>query len=217
MASLFGAAAIPFIACIALLAAETLQILSFAAPYWATSEVTGTSFGLWRKARCATEYVGCTRWDFPWYVPDWQNAVRGLESCAIILIAIPLIVLPVYIYVALGLYYRCIMVFMTVCSLLAVLCNAIGVAIYGVEIGKSDELKVSWCLIVSIIGAGFDLIGFLILLIATINKPVFRPDKYYPSGFYVDPDHNKLYAVDILEKDGGKSTGRDNPVLVADD
>jgi hypothetical protein len=41
-------------------------------------------------------------------VTDWHHAVQGLESLSVIFFAIPLVVLPVYIYVALGLYYRCL-------------------------------------------------------------------------------------------------------------
>ncbi|XP_046334297.1 uncharacterized protein LOC124116815 [Haliotis rufescens] len=200
MASVFGAAAIPFIACIALLLAESLQILSFAAPYWASDQFG--SFGLWRHVKCVGgSNIDCYQYEYPWHVDVWLNAVRAMESIAIIFIAIPLVVMPVYIYVALGLYYRCVLLTMTVFALLASLCNISGVVVYGVTIGQTPDWAVGWCLIVCIIGAGFDFIGFLVLLIAAINKPNFSPERFTTSGYYVDHDSNKLYAVEGVERD----------------
>lgn len=67
MASLLGAASIPFIACISLLAAMVLQILSFAAPYWAYSDTE--DIGLWRRTNCVQRngVAGCYRTDHLWY------------------------------------------------------------------------------------------------------------------------------------------------------
>lgn len=50
---------------------------------------------------------------------DYLHAVRGLESLGIIFLAIPLITLPVYMYIALGMYYRCMLGSMCVSSLLS--------------------------------------------------------------------------------------------------
>ncbi|PVD26296.1 hypothetical protein C0Q70_13967 [Pomacea canaliculata] len=203
MASVFGPAATPFLGCIALLAAEILTIIAFASPYWASDE--SKSFGLWRKAQCAQKEVlyrqDCLRWDFPWYGAAWQDAVRAMECLAIIFFAIPLIILPVYIYVALGLYYRCLMGCMAVSVLLASVCNIIGVIIYGVHIGSNETWRIGWCLIVCIIGGAFGLISFIIFLIATINKPNYTPEQYLlsGSGFFVDPDRNRLYVVQTEE------------------
>nr|KAG5696988.1 hypothetical protein BaRGS_008450 [Batillaria attramentaria] len=124
---------------------------------------------------------------------------RGLESLAIIFFAIPLVVLPVYIYGALGLYYRCLLGSMTLFVLLGTISNIAGVVVFGVQIGSVDGWTFDWCLIVCIIGGALGLIAFIILLIATINKPEFKPDKYFSSGFYVDPDRNRLYAVESDE------------------
>ncbi len=74
MASVFGAAAIPFIACIALLVAEALQILSFAAPYWASEKLKSSpdsvkTVGLWRYAQCVGgSNVDCFQYDIQWNV-----------------------------------------------------------------------------------------------------------------------------------------------------
>ncbi|KAK7104105.1 uncharacterized protein [Littorina saxatilis] len=202
MPSVFGAASIPFIGCVALLAAEIMTILAFATPYWASDD--DMSFGLWRTAKCNPGSTGpdrddCYRSDFPWKGADWQHATRGLESLAIIFFSFPLIVLPVYIYVALGLYYRCLMGCMALSVLLGTLCNIAGVVIYGIQIGSNDTWKLGWCLIVCIIGGGLGLIAFIILLIATINKPTFTPEKYFLSGFYVEQDRNRLYVVETDE------------------
>lgn len=202
MPSVFGAAATPFIGCICLLVAAILTVLAFASPYWASDQYN--QFGLWRRARCDPGVTGpdrqdCALWNFPWHGGEWQYATRGLESLAIIFFAIPLVVLPVYIYGALGLYYRCLMGFMTFMVLCGTICNIAGVIVFGVQIGSNEYWKVGWCLIVCIIGGGLGLIAFIVLLIATINKPVFMPDKYFTSGFYVDPDRNRLYAVESDE------------------
>ncbi|XP_076441625.1 uncharacterized protein LOC143280814 [Babylonia areolata] len=202
MPSVFGSAATPFIGCVALLAAEVLTILAFASPYWAS--VGQESYGLWRKARCnpglsGPERQDCSTWNFPWYGKDWQHASRGLESLAIIFFAIPLIVLPVYIYVALGLKYRSTLGFMTLFVFLGTLSNIAGVVVYGVQIGSDDSWKLGWCLIVCVIGGALGLVSAIILLIATINRPEFAAEKYFASGFFVDPDRNQLYVVETDE------------------
>ena len=74
-----------------------------------------------------------------------------------------------------------------------------GVVIFGVQIGSNDSWKLGWCLIVCIIGGALGLIAFIILLIATINKPEFTPEKYFASGFYVEQDRNRLYIVESDE------------------
>lgn len=43
------------------------------------------------------------------FFSDWLHAVRALECCAVIFVSLPLVILPVYMYVALGMYYRCVM------------------------------------------------------------------------------------------------------------
>ncbi|KAL8583830.1 hypothetical protein ACOMHN_040299 [Nucella lapillus] len=239
MPSVFGNAAIPLIGCVALLAGETLTILSFASPYWAS--VGQEYFGLWRVARCdpgstAPGRQDCKRWDMLWNGEDWQLATRGLESLAIIFFAIPLIVLPVYIYVALGLYYRCTLFLMTLSAFLGTLSNIAGVVVYGVKIGSNEGWKLGWCLIVCIIGGALGLIAAIILIIATINKPEFQPERYFNSGFYVDQDKNRLYVVEsdepvkvvyaaseppisakTLPPPTPLSPGQINPALVLDD
>ena len=79
------------------------------------------------------------------------------------------------------------------------LTNVAGVVIFGIQIGSNDSWKLDWCLIVCIIGGALGLIAFIILLIATINKPEFTPEKYFASGFYVEQDRNRLYVVETDE------------------
>ena len=71
-----------------------------------------------------------------------------------------------------------------------------GVVVFGIQIGTHDEWKQDWCLIVCVIGGALGLVAFIILLIATINKPEFAPEKYFSSGFYVEQDRNQLYVVE---------------------
>ncbi|KAL5008691.1 hypothetical protein ScPMuIL_014272 [Solemya velum] len=170
MGSIFGAAALPLIACVALLVAATLQILGFASPYWSHD---GTRYtGLWREGECLREsYYDCYKFDITILqrTPDYLHAVRGLESLGIIFLAIPLITLPVYMYIALGMYYRCMLGSMCVSSLLSAVTIIIGVIIYALEIADQNK-TVAWSLFVCIVGGACSFIGFLVLLIAIIVK-----------------------------------------------
>ncbi|KAK6182978.1 hypothetical protein SNE40_010538 [Patella caerulea] len=198
MAGAFGSAATPFIGTVALLAAMIFHVLAFAAPYWSTTESDG-NYGLWRRARCRIEgSTDCYRYNMHWSVADWLNAVRGLECLTIIFWSVPLMILPVYIYVALGLHYRCLLGSCCVSVLVGSICNIIGAIIYGIQIATDDVMRLGWCLIICIIGGGLGFVSFIILLIATFNRPDFSIDRHYPSGFYVDPDRNKLYAVGVI-------------------
>lgn len=62
MGSVFGPAALPLIACVALLTAATLQILGFAAPFWSHD---GEKYsGLWREGACLRgSYYECYKYD----------------------------------------------------------------------------------------------------------------------------------------------------------
>lgn len=79
MAGVLGAASLPFIGCVALLAAMVLQILSYATPYWAevTLSDSGTTadIGLWRKANCLVnkDKTGCMRTDHMNYKYTGKN------------------------------------------------------------------------------------------------------------------------------------------------
>ena len=54
------------------------------------------------------------------YFPaDWLKVVRGFESLGVIFMALPLVILPVYMYVSLGLYYRSMMISMCLSSFLS--------------------------------------------------------------------------------------------------
>lgn len=64
MAGGFGAASLPLISAIALLAGAVLLILGFAAPFWSHD---GTHYrGLWRYGRCVNEgHRDCYHYDEP--------------------------------------------------------------------------------------------------------------------------------------------------------
>ncbi|XP_067681799.1 uncharacterized protein [Haliotis asinina] len=211
---------LPLVACGVLLVAECLQILSFAASFWAWD--SSGSLGLWRRWWCLNgPHMGCIHFNYPWNLKGldggsvwqscntninnevfcapfhWLNAVRGLESVAIICVAIPLVVMPVYIYVSVGLYHRCFLFTMAAFTLLAAVSNIVGVIVYGVALGARQEWAVGWCLFVCLIGGLFDIAGFIILLTAAFLKPDIPPQKFPEStSFYVVGARNTLYAVD---------------------
>ncbi|XP_048249125.1 uncharacterized protein LOC124116823 isoform X2 [Haliotis rufescens] len=105
--------------------------------------------------------------------------------------------MPVYVYVSMGLYHRCFLITMAVFTLVAALCNIVGVIVYGVAIGARLEWTVGWCLFVCVIGAVFDIVGFIVLLIATFVKPKIPPQTFQrATSLYVNRDTNKLYAME---------------------
>ncbi|CAG5132536.1 unnamed protein product [Candidula unifasciata] len=224
MPGVLGAASIPFIACVTLLMAMILQVLSFAAPFWAYDN--NGDFGLWRKYLCLAANggspnndLGCYKQDHPWYIGDWLDAVRAMESLAIIFWAIPLVIIPVYIYVALGLYYRCLLGTMTALTLLGAICNLIGFLVYAAQIAKNDTWFAGWCFILCIIADAFGFLSFVILVIATCKKPEFTLDQYYTSGYFIHPERDELYIIGNMEpvKDASiYNGGHVNPVLVAE-
>ncbi|ESO82998.1 hypothetical protein LOTGIDRAFT_236912 [Lottia gigantea] len=194
-----GAAALPFIACVALLAALILHVLSFASPYWAYSDGVG-HFGLWRYAECLLDDIkDCYRYDMHWDAPTYLDAIRALECLTLIFWCVPMMIVPVYIYVALGLRYKCLLGCMALSILVGAICNVIGAIIFGVQIGTNDW-QLGWCLIVCIVGGALGFVSFVVMAIATFNRPDFAIERHYPSGFYVDPYKNKLYVVENIDR-----------------
>jgi hypothetical protein len=64
MPSMLGAGSLPFIACIALLVAATLQILGFAVPSWSYNGIEERYEGLWRYGACRGEGTqDCYKYD----------------------------------------------------------------------------------------------------------------------------------------------------------
>ncbi|KAH3874765.1 uncharacterized protein LOC127870458 [Dreissena polymorpha] len=192
----FGAASLPLISAIALLAGALLIILGFAAPYWAND---GTHYvGLWRYGRCVKDdIIGCYALDQPSFrrIPDWLHAVRALECVAVACVSIPLVILPVYMYVALGMYYRCMMGTMCLFALMSTLTGIAGVIVYGINL-TNNGWDIAWSMICVIIGSAIVFIGFLILLISMVSKrPSTIHQPFYPSTIYVDPYKNKLYTI----------------------
>ncbi|KAK3093445.1 hypothetical protein FSP39_015802 [Pinctada imbricata] len=191
-----GAASLPFISCIALLAAAILQILGVAASNWSHD---GTFYvGLWRRGLCMRPlHVDCYRDDHvEYFTQPWLHAVRGLECLGVVFIAVPLVVLPVYMYIALGLYYKCMMITMCVSSFLAAVSIIIGVSIYAVKVTTQDW-SVEWCVFVCIVACGCAFIAFLVLLVAVISKrPPGLKEVHVHTEIYVDPNKPKLYTID---------------------
>ncbi|WAR18711.1 hypothetical protein MAR_000549 [Mya arenaria] len=202
MAGGFGAASLPLISAIALLVGAVFLILGFAAPNWANDGVHHV--GLWRYGRCVLDtHKGCYAQDQPSIegVPVWLHVVRALECTAVILVSIPLVILPVYMYVALGMYYRCMMGTMSAMCLFSAITGIIGVIVYSVNMTKNGW-TIEWALIMSIVGSAIIFIGFLVLLVSMISKrPESVREPWYPTTIYVDPKKNRLYTIQLEEED----------------
>lgn len=202
MAGGFGAASLPLISAIALLAGAVLIILGFAAPFWSHNGIVYV--GLWRYGGCVTpEHYDCYSYDQPSlrHIPDWLHATRALECMAVIFVSIPLVILPVYMYVALGMYYRCMMGSMCIFCLLSCITGIAGVIVYGINISNT-VWNVAWSLICVIVGCAIVFIGFLVLLYSMVSKrPAGITEPYFPTTIYIDPKKNKLYTIRLEEDD----------------
>lgn len=220
-----GSGSIPFFGCVVLLIAMILHVLAFALPQWAKDN-EGT-FGLWTTNRdyCGgknPKSVECQRFNDHWSDTDRFRASQALECLTIIFWAFPLIIIPVYLYIALGLHYRIMLGLMACLTLLGAVCNIIGVIIFGVEIEDSSELSVRWCLPVCAAGGCVGFLAFFAYFVAALSRPNFNQDQHYLSGFYVDPYKNRMYVVESTEppvdmeavqSNGGTvSPGQVNPI-----
>ncbi|XP_060083722.1 uncharacterized protein LOC132562962 [Ylistrum balloti] len=190
-----GAASMPFIAGVALLGSAILHIVCFIAPNWAND---GTqSLGLWRYGKCRDpDFHNCYKHDHvDTQLEDWFQVVRAMGCLAVICLSLPLVILPVYMYIALGMYYRRMMGFLAFCSFLATLSIAAGVVIF--VVGATDEgWSLEWCFIVDIVAGVFAFIGFVVLLAVLLTRrPADLKPTYYPSTIHVDPAKPKLYLV----------------------
>lgn len=202
MAGGFGAASLPLISSIALLAGAVLIILGFAAPFWHNDGVHYV--GLWRYGQCVNpDFKDCYHYDQPSlrHIPDWLHAARALECCAVIFVSLPLVILPVYMYVALGMYYRCVMGTMCVFCLMSTMTGIAGVVVYGINL-SDNSWDVGWSLICVIVGCACVFIGFLVLLVSMVAKrPAGITEPYFPTTIYVDPKKNKLYTIRLEEEE----------------
>lgn len=192
----FGGAALPLISCIALLAGAILIILGFATPSWAFN---GKDYvGLWRYGNCLkSDYRECYHYDQPSFtlVPTWLHVVRAFECASVICVSLPLVILPVYMYIALGIYYKCIMGWMSLLSILSAIFGVVGVIIYAVNLNDLDW-DMGWSLIVVVVGCAMVFIGFMVLVVALVTKrPESIKETLYPTTLYVDPDRNVLYTI----------------------
>ncbi|GFR67411.1 hypothetical protein ElyMa_005581700 [Elysia marginata] len=224
---ILGSASIPFFGCVVLLLAMVLHILAFAFPDWATD--SEGKFGLWRVGNnyCGAKSAyseACRRYRDYWTDFDWFLAVRALECLTIIFWAFPLVILPVYIYVALGLYYRCMMVLMACFTFLGAACNIIGVVIFGIEVEESSDLSLRWCLPMCAVAGCIGLLAFIAYFLAVLKRPKFEHQQHFLSGFYVDPYKNRMYVVETTDppadvavvqpNDGVISPEQVNPAMV---
>ncbi|RUS77102.1 hypothetical protein EGW08_015139 [Elysia chlorotica] len=201
---ILGAGSIPFIGCVVLLVAIFLHILAFASPAWASDDYG--KFGLWRTHDdyCTNPNLRfyntpCRYWADNWEDADWFKAVQALEMITIIFWVWPLIILPVYIYVAMGLYYKCLMGTMTAFTFLGAATNIAGLIIFGIEIETTSNLSHNWCLPVCAAGGLLGFLAFIIFLVACLNRPKFVHEQHFLSGFYADPDKNRMYVVENVE------------------
>lgn len=194
----FGGAALPLISCIALLAGAILIILGFATPSWAFD---GDNYvGLWRYGNCKESgYRECYHYDQPSFtlVPTWLHVVRAFECASVVCVSIPLVILPVYMYIALGMYYKCMMGCMSLLSILSTVFGVVGVIIYGVNM-NDQGWEMAWSFVVVIVGCALVFIGFMVLVVALVTKrPEGIKESFYPATLYVDPEKNVLYTISV--------------------
>ena len=52
-------------------------------------------------------------------ISAWLHVVRAFECASVVCVSIPLVILPVYMYIALGMYYKCMMGCMSLLSILS--------------------------------------------------------------------------------------------------
>ncbi|KAK3712672.1 hypothetical protein RRG08_058574 [Elysia crispata] len=211
---ILGAGSIPFIGCVVLLVAMVLDILSFASPFWAKDSFG--EFGLWRTSSdyCAERsFSSCRQWADRWESSDWFKAVQGLECCTIFFWAVPLVILPVYIYVAMGLYYKCLLGTMSVFTFLGTACNLTGVIIFGIQIEDKSELSLRWCLPTCAAGGVLGFGAFIVFFISFLNRPKFEPEQHFLSGFYADPDKNRMYVVQNVDPPATVITARNGDTI----
>ncbi|GFR67405.1 hypothetical protein ElyMa_005581500 [Elysia marginata] len=88
---------------------------------------------------------------------------------------------------------------MTALTVVGVACSAAGVIIFGLKIQDSSELSLRWCLPVCAAGSGMGFVAFVIFLISVLNRPKFKHAGHFVSGFYADPDRDRMYVVENIE------------------
>lgn len=98
------------------------------------------------------------------------------------------------------------------------MCNIIAIIVFAVKINEKSW-DAEWCIIVDSVAAGVGIIATFILLISIFNKPKFELQRHFLSGFYVDPDRNRMYVVENVEEPvkqppSSVDHGQINPVLV---
>ena len=59
-------------------------------------------------------------------IPAWLHVVRAFECAAVACISIPLVILPMYMYIALGMKYKCMMGWMSLLTILSSKYNPAG-------------------------------------------------------------------------------------------
>ncbi|XP_029642793.1 uncharacterized protein LOC115217289 [Octopus sinensis] len=115
----FNGLGIPFFGCAMLLLANIFFVLAFASPFWLTFDGSpDNSQGLWRKRRCLIQGT-CYQFDIVGSLETYLDAVRGLMCLAIMLLPIPVVVVPIYLYVSSMIYYRRIMAMSAIFCLIA--------------------------------------------------------------------------------------------------
>lgn len=198
MTSPYGPVAFPLMGCLVLLISAIFLVLSFASPFWAFDGLRHR--GLWRLGECGSGHVDCWRADQMHYYPVWLYVVQAFECVAIIFISLPLVVIPIYMYVAVGLKYKLMMGLTAICSGIATICIFIGVITYGTQAtqekrsGSDQEgWDLMWCFIVNIVAGAVALIGLIVFIIAFIKKK--PPFKEYYSTPIVEGPAPQVYAI----------------------
>ncbi|XP_064607005.1 uncharacterized protein LOC135471634 [Liolophura sinensis] len=204
MPSPFGRSALPLTACAASLIAAILLVLSYASPYWSSDAIY--SHGLWRRTGCRS--LACWNYDYYHHVPPWLKAVRAMETMAVIVLSLPVVVVPIYLYASHGLYYRTMNLIAAGMCLASGIFIIIGVIIYGSFAMATMGRDLGWCFVVCLISGIICILAFLLFLVAAIvrrpPKPVYYAshsvlmDTSAPTTIYtIEKDHSATgYVVD---------------------
>lgn len=193
----FRGIGLPFFGCFTLLAGNIFLILGFASPYWLSEEGSpAASRGLWRERRCQIS-GGCYLYDIVKHYGTYFDAVRGLMCLAIIFLATPLVVLPIYMYVAGEHFYRRTMTSAAVLALLSALCIFISVIVFA-SLASEKSNYLDWSFYMIVVSGALATFSFIVFLVAALTgRPV--TGQLITNAIYVDNMEKKSYFSEKMD------------------
>lgn len=193
----FGGIGLPFFGCAILLVGNIFLVLGFATPYWVSDDrITTTSRGLWRERRCLSS-GGCYVFDIVKDYGMYLSAVRGLLCLAIIFMATPLVVLPIYMYLAGSDFFRRTMSTAALLSLLAAVCIFVAVIIYASCI-SDQSTYLNWSFYMVVVSGAMATFCFIVFLVTALTvKPV--SGQLITNAIYADNIRKKNYLSEDVD------------------